>query len=256
MCKAFSGIATRTKIYWRFAMDSHNDIVKHFKLKDDEAGRLIPFEISPKNGDYLNPDEWVFKFDDGCPGWWKSSHEKMCWDAFKKWQRKLDGKLIRKKTVHPFRIRHPKIKPYHIRILREWDSVWGSVGASVWASVWDSVGASVRDSVWDSVWGSVGASVWASVWDSVGASVRDSVWDSVWDSVRAYVGSFFKLKRKEWKYTKGVKCKGYPFMSLVKLWEMGLVPSFDGKIWRLHGGKNAKVLFEISRKELRKGGAG
>jgi len=45
-------------------------------------------------------------------------------------------------------------------------------------------------------------------------------------------------------------------MSLVKLWEMGLVPSFDGKVWRLHGGKNAKVLFEISRKELRKGGAG
>jgi len=220
MCKAFSGIATRTKIYWRFAMDSHNDIVKHFKLKDDEAGRLIPFEISPKNGDYLNPDEWVFKFDDGCPGWWKSSHEKMCWDAFKKWQRKLDGKLIRKKTVHPFRIRHPKIKPYHIRILREWASV----------------GASVRD--------------------SVGASVGDSVWASVWDSVGAYVGSFFKLKRKEWKYTKGVKCKGYPFRSLVKLWEMGLVPSFDGKSWRLHGGKNAETLFEISRKELRKGGAG
>jgi len=280
MCNAFSGIATRTKVYWKFAMDSHNNIVEHFKLKDDRLGKIIPFEISPKNNDYLEPDDWVFKFDDECPDWWKSSHEKMCWSAFRKWQKKLDAILVRKKIVHPFRIKKPDISNYHIGLLKDWDSVgdivvasvWDSVGDSVWASVrdsvWDSVGASVWDSVWDSVWASVWDSVWdsvwasvwdsvkASVWDSVGDSVGDSVWDSVWDSVRAsvgaYSGSFFKLKRSEWKYTEKVKCKGYPFESLVKLWEMGFVPSFDGKIWRLHGGKSAKVLFEISKKDLMK----
>ena len=71
--------------------------------------------------------------------------------------------------------------------------------------------------------------VWASVWDSV----KDSVW--------AYIGSFFKLRRSAWKYTDGIQTDGYPFQSAVDLWEMGLVPSYDGSVWRLHSGKNAKV---------------
>ena len=228
MCKAFSGIATRNKVYWRFGMDSHNDIVIHFKLKDDKIGKLIPFEISPKNGDYLNPDEWIFKFDDECPDWWKKSHEKMCWEAFNKWKKKLDSILIKKEIIHPFKIKHPKISKYHISLLKEWASVR----------------ASVRDSVWDSVWASVRVSVGVSVWDSVWASVRDSV--------RAYTGSFFNIPRKQWKYPKNIKCRGCPFKSAVKLWKMGLVPSFDGNAWRLHGGKNAKTLFKISEKELMK----
>ena len=103
-------------------------------------------------------------------------------------------------------------------------------------------------SVWDSVWDSVRASVWASVGDSVRASVRASVWASVWASVGTYAGSFFKLEK--WKgieHEKGV----YPFQSGVTLWEMGLVPSFDGTTWRLHAGPRAKVVFEIGVDELR-----
>ena len=65
---------------------------------------------------------------------------------------------------------------------------------------------------------------WASVWDSV--------WDSVRASVRAYTSSFFTIK-----YV-------YDFSSAVRLWEAGLVPSYNGKTWRLHGGKSAKVLYE------------
>jgi hypothetical protein len=76
-------------------------------------------------------------------------------------------------------------------------------------------------------WASVRDSVWASVW----ASVRDSVWASVW----AYISSFFTIQYK------------YDFSSCVKLWESGLVPSFDGKIWRLHGYKG-RVLYEMESK--------
>lgn len=72
------------------------------------------------------------------------------------------------------------------------------------------------------------------------ALVGDSVWDLVW----AYIGSFFPLKRQEWKYTDKIKTKGYPFQSAVDLWKMGLVSSFDGKLWRLHGGKEANILWE------------
>jgi hypothetical protein len=85
---------------------------------------------------------------------------------------------------------------------------------------------------------------WASVRDSVWASVRASVRDSV----GAYTGSFFVIK--QWKYIKHPAGE-YPFAPCVKLWEKGLVPSFDGKTWRLHGGERAAILFEISAEKLR-----
>ena len=90
-------------------------------------------------------------------------------------------------------------------------------------------------------------------WDSVGNSVWNSVWDSVWgsvrDSVRGYTSSFFNLPK--WKYVKhpeGIN----PFQCVIDLWERGFVPSFDGKVWRLHSGENGKIIFEISKKDLKK----
>ena len=94
---------------------------------------------------------------------------------------------------------------------------WDSVRASVWASVGASVGASVR------------ASVWASVWDSV--------WASVWD----YVGGLFP-KIKTWKYAE--KLGPDPWRPLLTLWYAGYVPSFDGTTWRVHAGKNARIVWQ------------
>lgn len=132
--------------------------------------------------------------------------------------------------VKPLKINKPFNKEKALRLLRE----WASVRASVWNSVWASVGDSVGDSVWDSVWASVGASVRGSVGDSVGA----------------YISSLFPSIKK-WKYInhkEGVN----PFQSGIDLWNMGLIPSFDGNVWRLHKGKNAKIVLEISREELRR----
>ena len=114
---------------------------------------------------------------------------------------------------------------------------WASIRASVWASVWTSVGISVRDSVGNSVRDSVEASVGGSVRTSVEASVWESVWESVW----AYISSLF-TNIKKWKYIdheEGIN----PFQPSIDLWGKGLVPSFDGKIWRLHG-YQGKVLWE------------
>ena len=77
-------------------------------------------------------------------------------------------------------------------------------------------------------WASVGASVWDSVW----ASVWDSVWASVWASVGAYISTFFAIKYNR------------DFSSAIKLWESGLLPSFDGTTWRLHSGKKAEIVYE------------
>ena len=79
-------------------------------------------------------------------------------------------------------------------------------------------------------WASVGASVAASVAASVVASVRDSVW--------AYASSFFDITYQ------------YDFTPIIELWKQGLVPSFDGKVWRLHSGKKATIVFEITSEEL------
>ena len=91
--------------------------------------------------------------------------------------------------IHPFKIKCPKITDKHIKLLKQWDSVGGSVR----------------------------------------------------DSVGAYIGSLFP-NIKKWEYInhkKGI----YPFQPAVDLWRMGLVPSFDGKIWRLHGGLNGEIIY-------------
>jgi hypothetical protein len=87
--------------------------------------------------------------------------------------------------------------------------------------------------------------VWDSVWASVRASVGDSVWDSVWASmgasVGAYASSFFMIPN--WKVVNELYSQS-PFQCLVDLWESGLVPSYDGKTWRLHSGPQAKIIWE------------
>ena len=137
------------------------------------------------------------------------------------WLHNLDFKkivepLIIKQIINPFNLPKVEVTKQHIRWLKDWDSVRASVRASVWTCVWDSVGASVRASVWDSV----RASVWTSVWDSVGASVL------------AYASTFFAIQYK------------YDFSPCVKLWEAGLLASFDGTTWRLHSGEKAEVVYE------------
>ena len=73
-------------------------------------------------------------------------------------------------------------------------------------------------------------------------------WVSVWDSVWAYIGSFFSLPRSGWKYTQNIKTKKYPFQPAVDFWEQGIIPSYDGKTWRLHGGADANILWETFEK--------
>ena len=192
--------------------DSHSHICKKFNLREDVCNKYE-----------FNPLTKVFEID-------QINSEKDDSEAAEKWANRLDFKtvvepLIVKSIINPFEL--PKVdEPTEEQIgwLKVWASVRASVEDSVWASVWDSV----RASVWASVGYSVGASVSVSVWDSVGYSVRASVWASVW----AYFSSFFAIKYN------------YAFSTAIKLWEAGLVPSFDGTTWRLHSGKNADVVYE------------
>ena len=69
-------------------------------------------------------------------------------------------------------------------------------------------------------------------WDLVGASV--------WDLVGAYASTFVDIKYN------------HDFTSINKLWERGIVPSYDGKIWRLHTGMKADIIMQGTISELQK----
>ena len=53
----------------------------------------------------------------------------------------------------------------------------------------------------------------------------------LYDAIRLYAYSFFKLDF------------GTRAQDLLDLWYDGLVPSFDGKTWRLHSGYDAKIVY-------------
>jgi hypothetical protein len=235
--------------------DSHTYIAHHFGFKGKKEDKLNKWEYNPIT-QVLIKDQ-INAVDD--------------FDQVEKFCKSLDFKTIVpelniKPIVNALCIKRESKFPTkkEIRLLKKWDSVW----ASAWDSVRDSVGDSVRgcvrdyvrdsvrgsvrdsvgDSVGDSVWASVWDSVWASAWDSVRDSVGDSVWASVWDSVRvsvlAYTSSYFILS--EWRYCEKLKYKKgtNPFQCCIDLWYAGLVPSFNGKIWRLHTGLNAEIVYE------------
>ena len=226
-----------------YNLDSHTSIADYFGYKGKQEDKLNKYEYNPLTKlftiDQINTE------DDS--------------EEVKKFCKQLDFKkivpqLIIKDIINVFEVTPPKkITEKHIKLLREWDSIWeyavGNVGDSVRDGVRDgvrgSVWSSVRNSVKGSAWSSVEDSVWDIVWSSVWEGVRDKVWDIMWESVRnsteAYISSFFNLPK--WKYMSHKKGTN-PYQCLIDLWEQGLLPSYDGKIWRLHGGRKGKVLWK------------
>ena len=215
MCKDFSCLVTQSRqVIWKRGVSSHDKLETLFKTEVPELNdrRYIKVEITPDKG-YLYPEkEWTFKIDDDEPSWFTDEHKLAGMRALRQWKKDVYSLINIEKArnpINPLQSIHRATKK-DIELLKEWISVWNSVGDSVGISVGDSVG----DSVWNSVW--------------------NSVWDSVWNSVWAYMGSLFNL----WN-------ENYKVQSVVDLWKRGFVLSFDGTTWRLHSGKNAKIVYEM-----------
>ena len=272
MCRAASFIVTREyKVFFHPTKDSHQDIIDYHKLYEgNNRINLVPVEISPPNMNFNIPfDKWVFLTDlKETPDWYDTiKAEKAVRAELPNWFKKLEGANLKEisNPVNPFKIKPKKLSEKDAKeLVNQWASVWASVWNSVWNSVGGSVGGSVRASVGTSVWNSVGdsvrasigdsvrASVGGSVWGSVWGSVRDSVWGSVKDSVGGYIGGLFP-HITEWKYAEKLgKNRKNPWKPLQTLWYKGYVPSFDGKVWRLHCGKKAEVKYQWTKEELEK----
>ena len=263
-------------------LDSHSYIAEFYNFKDTDSPfnkkqekYLNKYEYNPLTKEFTK--DYIGKFDDS-----KEAEEWVKSVDFKT----IIKPLIIKPIFNPLTDRNPiLVSKKDKELLEQWASIWDSVGSSVGSSVGNSVRASIRDSVGNSVWNSVGdsvrnnvwnsvgnsvwasvrasvkgsvrasvrasvgssvwdsvgnsvwASVWYSVWNSVKDSVRDGMWSSVWDSVWAYASGFFDIEFD------------YDFSPVVKLWERGYVPSFDGKTWRLHKGPDAEIVYAWEKGE-------
>ena len=189
-------------------MDSHSHICTHFNLNEDICNK---YEFNPLTGEF-EIDQINSERDDS--------------EAAKKWANRLDFKtvvepLIVKPVVNPFKLTEvTEVTAEHIQWLHDIALVRDSIFDSIMTSIENWAFASVMDSVW------------ASVMDLVRASVVDLAYVSVW----AYASSFFAIEYQ------------HDYSSAVKLWEAGLVLSFDGEVWRLHTGMDAHVVYEESEK--------
>ena len=187
----------------------------------------------------------------------KSESEKLGYDLY--------GAIF---PINSLRRQASKATPNRIKLLKKWASVVASIRASIEVSVRDSIGNLIRDSVGNLIEDSVKISVWNAIRDSVGTpawdSISTSVWDlvgvsgwdsvraslraSVWDSVSAYYSSLFSGIKK-WGIIGHPELN--PYQPCVDLWNGGFVPSFDGNVWRLHSGEDAKIVFEIEKENIK-----
>jgi len=259
MCNAFSCLVTRGgKVYWKAGIDSHEALIYMFKgldnnLSDDKTPPLNTFariEIVPPRQDYLNTDfkKWKYKIDEKIkPEFLSDEHKGLCRTELDKWAEEIYSKINLEEArnpINPFHMKPPKkITEKHIKLLRQWRNVWNYVEDSVWNSILYETGEDVGRDVWLNGFDETG--ILDNTLKGIGGVVNEgvwSIWGSVKSSIRAYYGSLFP-GIKEWK---GVTSKdgSYPFQSAVDLWKQGLVPSYDGKVWRLHGCKDAKILWE------------
>lgn len=273
MCRAFSCLVMKNAtVVWKPGVDAHDKLFSigrdnGLNLIDDgvRLSNFVRVEVTPLKS-YLYPDDgWELSVDERTtPCWFADDHYNAAWAAFEKWKELIYSKINlveARNPVYPFHIDPPAIDKRVLSLLREWSSVSDSVMNSMEDSVWDSVSDivmnsvmnRVRDSLRYSVWDSVSDrvrdrvrdslrnSVWGSVWDRVSDSmmnsvmnrVRNSVWGSVKDNVWAYIGSLLGM----WEGK-------YPYQCGADLWRMGLVPSYDGETWRLHGGLDGRILWE------------
>ena len=220
MCKPASFIVTKDKVFWSKRTDSHSEIIKEHNLCESgvRGVNVVPVEITPPKDDLSLPlKQWKF-----CVDFADILRELPEWWDQEKHEAmcRLELKEWAKVKLKGWRVKEAfnPVNPLLIKARKDIDLLQ-------LLKEWDSVS------------------------DSVYASVYDSVYDSVSDSVSAYIGSLFP-NIKTWKYTD----KKNPWSSLRKLWLAGYVPSFDGKTWRLHTGKKAEIVLEITQDELRKAG--
>jgi hypothetical protein len=91
MCTPASFVVTENNVYWSKKTDSHEDIIKEFKLVEmdgSDTPLFVRVEVTPPNGDMtIDLDKWIYKLDqDIKPRWYKAEKiEERTRTALKEW---------------------------------------------------------------------------------------------------------------------------------------------------------------------------
>ena len=164
MCKFFSSIVTRQgEILWHEATDSHEDLVHHFKLKDNNLlGKFVRTEFYPDDvNDSGDVDKYKLRVDEeSTPEWFKEIEE-----ATTEKLRAIVSRIIVKDDIEfalgGVYVLAGKAKISVLkngRVVMMWDSsqVGKMLGSSQVGEMWDSSrvetmwGSSRVETMWDS----------------------------------------------------------------------------------------------------------
>jgi len=139
-----------------------------------------------------------------------------------------------------------KVTEREIELLKKWASflipIMDSNECSVWYFIVNSIRHTINISVGNSVMASVRDSIMTSIMDSFSNSFSKSIRSFIGISLWAYMSSLF-LNIKKWAYVEHIEGEN-PYQPCIDLWKSNLIPSFDGKIWRLHTGPKAVIVYE------------
>jgi len=156
--------------------------------------------------------------------------------------------------IHPLKINPPrKIGRRHIKLLRKWHKAVTEVGFPS-RRIWAVLGREGYDMIRIQAWRNFRIQVLEgdggleSNWKKAMKSrIEGAAWGLAYGDIcevgAAYIGHIFHPVIEDWG-AKGYKAGEYPYQAGVDLMKMGLVPTFDGKIWRLNGGLMCEVLWE------------
>lgn len=213
--------------------DSHTSIAEYFGFKGRKEDKLNKYEYNPFTKK-LSIEQINGKDDSKEIGHFCKTLN------FKK----IVRPLVIKPIIYPFDIEPPKINKKHIELVLDWIGIRSNAIRNIWEQVTDTIDIKVGETVryifgynacvgaGDRIYSDIGDSIFSDP-DIVDISFRHvrHLRNSIFDSVSAYYATFFDIKYR------------YDLSPAQKLWNMGLIPAFDGDIWRLYGGKRTKVLW-------------
>lgn len=174
----------------------------------------------------------------------------------------IDEEIIKKAKliVNPLMVKPPVIDEKIVEITKKWARVRSFATKSIRTTIGESLGFATLEDVSAVVISSFGVTPYQQTLlnsfrstfftrapDDVTSNyshrdiVKYLVLPSVLDFIYGRVSGFFNSE--EWEGIEHAPDEN-PFQPAIDLWEMGLIPSFDGVIWRLHGGRHAKILWE------------
>jgi len=138
--------------------------------------------------------------------------------------------------INPFLAPRVEVTGEMLDILREWSRVWTlGLPISTFMDGLPLLWITVRDGIWNRLLLSMEPlyPIWR--------CFPDKAWDSAVSCAASYAASLFKpgfscpgMSRRQWK----------SFQVGAGLWRRGVIPSFDGEVWRLHSGEKAAVIWE------------